>query len=132
MDHFDFQENNVAMHLVLINFQSDLIAKSLSSNSESTWRHVPKEKYRILAQVCLKRCKSNAAKQSEGEILLPDHIQQTVKQPSEEMVWCIFITDAIENLVHIKVMINYVKYIEILRSRIVQIMITFDGTFPQD
>ncbi|GFY70130.1 hypothetical protein TNIN_268191 [Trichonephila inaurata madagascariensis] len=64
--------------------------------------------------------------------LLPDHIQQIVKHPSEEILGFFFTTYDTGNLVSLKGMISSVKYIEILCSRIVQFMITFDGTFQQD
>lgn len=76
--------------------------------------------------------KSSVVRRSEGETLRPDHIQQTVKHPSKQMFWGFFTTNGTGSLVPITGMMNSVKYIEILRSRIVPFMETFDGTFQHD
>ncbi|GFU88600.1 hypothetical protein TNCV_4442771 [Trichonephila clavipes] len=50
--------------------------------------------------------KLNAVRRSEVEALLPDHIQQTAKHPSKQMVWDIFITNGNGRLVPFKGMMN--------------------------
>ncbi|GFV49950.1 retrovirus-related Pol polyprotein from transposon 412 [Trichonephila clavipes] len=74
--------------------------------------------------------KSSTVRQSEGHILLPDHTQQTVKHLSEEMFWVFFHKKWrwTGNSVPLKDTRNSAKCIETLRSRIVQFMVTFDGT----
>lgn len=75
---------------------------------------------------------SSFVRRSEDEPLRIDHIQQTVKHPSKQMFWGFFTTNGTGSLVPIKGMMNSVKYIEILRHRIVPFMETFDGTFQHD
>lgn len=48
------------------------------------------------------------------------------------MFWCFFTINGIGSLVPLKSMMNSVKYIKILLSRIVPFMGTFYGTFQHD
>ena len=76
--------------------------------------------------------KSNVVGWSEGETLRLHHIQQTIKHPFKQMFWGFFMTNSTGNLISLKGMINSVKCIEILLSKIVPFMETFDSTFQHD
>ncbi|GFU62266.1 uncharacterized protein TNCV_4859771 [Trichonephila clavipes] len=102
---------------------------SVSRTFQDSWSSTPKRK----GKCGLKRgYKSNAVKRSDVETLCsPDHIQQIVIHPSKQF-WSFFTTNGGGSLVPFKGIMNYVKYIEILCSRIVPSMETFDGAFQDD
>ncbi|KAK9885164.1 hypothetical protein WA026_010674 [Henosepilachna vigintioctopunctata] len=73
--------------------------------------------------------KSSVVRRSDGETLRPDHIQQTVKYPSKQMFWGFFTTNGTGRLAPVTGMMNLVKYMEILRTRIVPFMEHFITTW---
>ncbi|GFT72978.1 hypothetical protein TNCV_1976781 [Trichonephila clavipes] len=75
--------------------------------------------FSALKHMFVRGYKSSVVRRSEVETLLPDHIQQTAKHPFKQMFWGFCITNDNGSLVPFKGMMSYVKYIEILRSRIV-------------
>ncbi|KAK9877564.1 hypothetical protein WA026_018667 [Henosepilachna vigintioctopunctata] len=76
--------------------------------------------------------KLSVVRRSDGETSRPDHIQQTVKHPPKQMFWGFFTTNGTGRLAPITGVMNSVKYMEILRTRMVSFMEPFGGTFQHD
>lgn len=72
---------------------------------------------------------SSVLKPSEGESQGRDHIHQTIKHLLNRYFGVFSITNGTGSLVPIKGIMNSAKYIEILRTRIVPFLVTFDGNF---
>lgn len=70
-------------------------------------------------------------RRGDSEPLTPEHFQQSVKHILKQMFLGVFPTNCTGSLVPVQAMMNSVKYIQILRNKIVPFVQTFSGTFQR-